>query len=106
MRAIASTVDAAARAGHAVHGIGIGLRMVSGRLTPDLAVRCYVVQKLPRRTLSPWQRIPPEIDGVPVDVIEASPSVIRAGPFQRQRCVPLRPGVSSGRGDTTFGTLA
>jgi len=106
MRRTASVGVAAARAGHAIHGTGVGPRVVLGALTGDLAVRCYVLQKLPRRSLSRHLQLPVTVDGIPVDVIEAAPACVHVEkPFQQQQCDPLRSGISTGRAGGTFGTL-
>ena len=53
-----------------VVGLGIGLRQTGGEWTNSIALVVMVTQKLPLEALSAEQRIPAEIDGIPVDVQE------------------------------------
>jgi len=53
-----------------VLGVGVGLRQRSGMSEMQVAVVVLVRRKVPVSQLSPQDRIPPEIDGVPVDVQE------------------------------------
>lgn len=50
-----------------VTGISTGYKIKGGKLTNELAVRVYVAKK---RKVAAAQMIPPEIDGVPTDVIQ------------------------------------
>lgn len=79
-----------------VTGVGVGLKEVRGRVTEDIAVRVYVSKKLPPEKLAREALLPKEIDGVPVDVIEAH---LRANddPAEHQlRHQLLRGGISIG----------
>ena len=51
-----------------VVGVGIGFREQEGQRTDELAIVVSVVQKVPPSHLAPEDVIPPELDGVPVDV--------------------------------------
>ncbi len=53
-----------------VVGVGIGLRQRGGEYTGELALVVSVTHKVPLEELAPEDRIPGEIDGVPVDVQE------------------------------------
>jgi hypothetical protein len=53
-----------------VLGVGIGLRERGGVLTDETVLTVMVRQKVPRSLLRPWDVIPTELDGVPVDVKE------------------------------------
>lgn len=53
-----------------VVGVGVGLRQRGGVLTNNVVVVVMVRHKLPPADLQPDDMIPPEIDGVPVDVQE------------------------------------
>ena len=53
-----------------VVGLGIGLRKRHGDPTGELALVVMVSRKVPSAELAPAERIPSEIDGVPVDVQE------------------------------------
>jgi len=54
-----------------VHGVGVGFREVAGKPTDEIAIRVYVRKKVPKDALAPRDVLPREIDGFPVDVIEA-----------------------------------
>jgi hypothetical protein len=71
-----SIPEAAARAGNHVHAVGIGRKVVDGRKTDIWCIRVFVIQKVdPER---PEDFIPPEIDGVPTDVIPSAPAYLAA----------------------------
>jgi hypothetical protein len=53
-----------------VVGVGIGYRTLQGVRTDDPALVVMVSRKLPPEMLPPEERIPTELDGVPVDVQE------------------------------------
>lgn len=53
-----------------VVGVGVGLRYTKGRRTDDVALVVMVSQKVPEIQLAEGDRIPREIEGVPVDVKE------------------------------------
>lgn len=53
-----------------VVAVGIGYRQRGGRSTDELCLVVSVRRKVPLEALAPEDRIPPEIDGVPVDVQE------------------------------------
>ena len=53
-----------------VVGVGIGLRRVGGRPTDQVCIVVMVKDKVPLHTLSPKDRVPQMLDGVPVDVQE------------------------------------
>nr|WP_228035372.1 S1 family peptidase [Oculatella sp. LEGE 06141] len=85
-------------AGSNVVGIGFGTKMTSaGVVHSDLAVRVYVRVKLPRRSLSPGEEVPLEINGVPTDVVAVGDitALVRPTPC----------GVSVGHPNITAGTL-
>jgi len=60
-----------------VVAVGVGLRSTGGQITGEVAIIVSVVEKLPDEAIDPGERIPPEIDGVPVDVQQSG--VISAG---------------------------
>lgn len=62
-------VDQLMRKPHVV-GVGVGLRCRRGEFTEDMCLVVMVDEKVPNEALAPDDRIPPEIDGVPVDVQE------------------------------------
>lgn len=51
-----------------VVGVGIGLRQRGGKFTNELAIIVSVTHKVPQEDLPPEDRIPEEIEGIPVDV--------------------------------------
>ena len=53
-----------------VSGVGIGRKIVDGKETELLAIRVYVRKKVPQELLDKGQLVPPEVEGVPTDVIE------------------------------------
>jgi hypothetical protein len=53
-----------------VVGVGVGLRQRAGELTDEVVLTVMVRQKQPDTALRPRDRIPDELDGVPVDVQE------------------------------------
>jgi hypothetical protein len=82
-----------------VTGVGVGFKEVGGRRTDTVAVRVYVARKVPREELADEDVLPDQIDGVPVDVIEAQFHV-HGGPLaatdHRTRFNPLIGGISIG----------
>lgn len=53
-----------------VVGVGVGRRVRGGRLTEEIGLIVLVQAKRPSTQLAEKERIPAEIDGVPVDVQE------------------------------------
>jgi hypothetical protein len=51
-----------------VVGVGIGLRQRGGQFSDEVCIVVSVRQKTPDEQLSPEDRIPAQLDGVPVDV--------------------------------------
>jgi hypothetical protein len=73
MRQVRNLQEAAARAGMQVHAVGIGPKITDGVVQPEtIAVRVYVIQKLPLDALPAEAILPGEIDGVPIDVIASA----------------------------------
>ena len=56
-----------------VVGVGVGPKSVAGKLSTTLAVKVYVLIKVPLEQLSEKDRIPMELEGVPTDVEEQAP---------------------------------
>ena len=73
-RSVAVAV-ADAISGRNVHAVGVGHKIVEGTVTDELCVRIYVSQKLAPSLLGNGA-LPPEIDGVPTDVIESAPAFL------------------------------
>lgn len=53
-----------------VIGVGVGLRQVGGQSTDEVAIVVLVRDKKPRTALAPEDLLPPDLQGVPVDVQE------------------------------------
>ena len=112
--------DLIAAAGRQVHGVGIGRKETGGHSTDRLCVRLFVARKLPRGRLSAKDVVPPFIDGLPTDVVEAAPArlhVPAAGAEarvgvgscttgRRRARRPLVAGVSVAHSSVTAGTIA
>lgn len=56
-----------------VVGLGIGFRQRGGETSDELGLVVFVSKKLPDEAVSPEDRIPAFLDGVPVDVQEVGP---------------------------------
>lgn len=82
---------------------GAGYKVTAGKRTKELSVVCSVSRKLPLEALDAADRVPPEIDGVPTDVVETG--IIRALATRTERQRPAPGGVSIGHRDITAGTL-
>lgn len=110
---------AGALAGANVHALGVGRKLVRGRETGTLCIRLYVVQKLPLSLVSASDVLPPDLDGVPTDVIETAPAFIQkrgkrvrkaikrveCTERRRNRQRPVLAGLSVAHHQVTAGTL-
>jgi hypothetical protein len=120
---------AVAAAGQNVHAVGIGRKIVEGRVTDELCVRVYVVQKITESLLPPRDRLPQSVSGIPTDVIESPPAFVlpaarrsRARKVEpeptiatattsctldrRKRQRPVLAGISAAHRDVTAGTIS
>src|SRR6185369_12531430 len=118
---------AAVRAGLHVHAVGIGPKVVGGVVTETIAIRVYVVQKLrPEDGLPEGDAIPPDIDGIPTDVIESPPAflfqredsalemlelghstaMVNCSSLKKKEQNPVIGGISTGREGGSSGTIA
>jgi hypothetical protein len=70
IRAVKQTYESQLMAMANVVGVGIGFRTYQGMRTQDPALVVMVSRKIAPELLSPEERIPAELDGVPVDVQE------------------------------------
>ncbi len=82
---------------------GVGYKVRRGEKSDALCVVCSVERKLSPSELRDEERIPPEVDGLPTDVVETGP--IRALQSTTGRFRPAPGGVSVGHRDITAGTL-
>lgn len=89
-----------------VNGVGVGYKWVNGKPTDKKAIIVFVEKKLSKNGLiskySSEELIPPEIDGVPTDIIEIGK--ITKQSF-KTRVRPLKPGYSCGQQQITAGTI-
>ena len=93
-----------------VTAVDIGYRYKDGRRTDDLAVRVHLKEKLPESVLEAAEVLPEEIDGVPVDVVQAvyHPHValgLQPAGTRTSRVDPIQPGVSVSHPRVTAGTF-
>lgn len=88
-----------------VHAVGVGRKEVAGQPDAVLAVRFYVLHKVPLSALSPDNVLPASINGVPTDVIESLPASFAASIDQRLPSRPVRAGVSIAHLAVGAGTL-
>jgi endonuclease G len=82
-----------------VTGIDVGYKYDNGQRTDDIVVRIHVREKIPESALEAAEVFPKEIDGVPVDVIQAiyRPTVATESLFERRvRRDIIQPGISIG----------
>jgi endonuclease G len=96
-----------------VTAVDLGFKWRQGQMTDELAVRVHVVKKKREVELSAGELFPEEVQGIPVDVIEATyapqalatarPEAAIEGRGRRFELVPL--GVSVGCRYSTAGTL-
>ena len=70
IRAVKQAHESQLMAMENVVGVGIGFRTRLGVRTDDPALVVLVSRKIPIELLRPEERIPAELDGVPVDVQE------------------------------------
>jgi hypothetical protein len=121
---------AAAAGRRNVHAVGIGHKIVEGKVTDTLCVRIYVTQKLAPSLLGD-SVLPPEVEGIPTDIIESAPafllpdtaaaeeiavpgiegvSIAAALPpcstARKRRQRPVRGGISTAHFTVTAGTLS
>lgn len=98
-----------ARFGHRPNftGADVGYRWTEGKRTDELCVRVHVERKLPQSEIEASDVFPPDIDGIPLDVIHGPyrPSLTAEGTGHRARFSHVMGGISCGRlGDGT-GTI-
>lgn len=87
-----------------VVGVGVGYKIAGQELTDEPSVVVSVTRKQPVDTLSPEDLVPPEVDGVPTDVVETG-RIVAHNVNRRIRQRPLRPGLSIGHPAGSAGTL-
>lgn len=76
-------------------GVGVGEKVTSGRRSGEMCVKVFVAKKYAKGQVSPADRIPPALDGIPTDVEGVGyPKTFQSPHRRRQR--PLLGGVSTG----------
>ncbi|HID54599.1 MAG TPA: hypothetical protein EYP41_21490 [Anaerolineae bacterium] len=101
-----------------VTAVDLGYKWSKGEMTGQLAIRVHLTHKKPLEELSESDLFPKEVDGVPVDVIEATYGLQAAGETdwgdaqleaaidgRNRRFDPVPLGVSIGSPRVTAGTL-
>lgn len=97
-----------------VTAVDLGFKWSQGLMTGQLSIRVHVAQKKPLSELTEAELFPEEVEGIPVDVIEAEyglqllpgQSQLEAAPEARKaRYNPIPLGVSAGNPRITAGTL-
>lgn len=103
-----------------ITALGVGLTKVCGKLLPDVGVQVYVQQKRTRSALHSKRRLPANLDGLRVDVIQSCPAQFMGGSGRpspatiqrrvdaangRTRVRPLVGGVSCANRFISSGTL-
>ena len=78
-------------------GVGIGEKLSGGKHTGTLAVKFLVRIKYPDNQIPPGERLPTDVNGVPVDVEQCGTlRRLQQMPNPRTRINPARPGCSIG----------
>jgi hypothetical protein len=73
--------DVLAQTPRNIHGVGIGPKIVMGQPVNEVSVRVYVARKAPQAAVPGCHRIPSDVDGIPIDVVEAPPPLLLIGPL-------------------------
>lgn len=82
---------------------GVGYKITRGVRRDALSIVCSVTQKVALDKLRPRDRVPPDIDGVPTDVVATG--TFRALQSRTARHRPAPGGISIGHRNITAGTL-
>jgi hypothetical protein len=91
-----------------VTGIDIGYKYINGEKTDNIVVRIHVKEKISESNLEASEILPKEIDGIPVDVIQAiyQPQIYIKSTFERRtRRDAIQPGLSISHPKVTAGTF-
>lgn len=82
---------------------GVGYKISQGNRTPDLSIVCSVTKKVDAAKLSARDLVPPNIDGIPTDVVTTGRLRALQSRTDRHRLAPG--GVSIGHREITASTL-
>jgi hypothetical protein len=85
-------------------GVGHGRRLKGGKLTSEVCLKAFVVEKYPENEVQTEALMPKEVDGVTVDV-EAVGEIVALGGNRKAQWRPAPGGVSIGHVKITAGTL-
>lgn len=89
-----------------VQGVGVGYKMVNGKLTNEPAILVFVKEKDCKQNViikySSDNLIPPSIDGIPTDVIECGEIIKHC---YKEKVRPIQPGYSCGHSSISAGTI-
>lgn len=80
-------------------------RISKGVETKELAIRVYVIKKVPESQLKKEEIIPKSIDGVPTDVVETGKIVAFSQTGKTSKVRPVSLGLSVSHWDVTSGSL-
>ena len=88
-----------------VHTVDVGYEFTGGKPTGRLSLRVHVDKKKTNAALAPKDRLPTELDGIPVDVLETNPRLELVN--RNAHIDPLIGGLTIGntRGTAGIGTL-
>ena len=96
-REVKSKIASQLMANPNVTGVGVGYKSVNGKRTEDVCIRIYVSKKRPKQELRPEEVLPESVEGIPVDVIEATFEIQQGDSEEhRRRRNPLVGGISIG----------
>jgi len=106
-----SVSNAVAAASNNVHAVGVGKKVVEGKVTETPAIRIYVAQKIDLSLLPKKDQLPETIDGIPTDIIESPPAFLTAAlpvctTKRKQQQRPMVGGISVAHKGVTAGTIA
>jgi len=79
-----------------VTGVAVGYKKVKGVKTNIPSIVVFVKKKLPVSELAPSEIIPPTIEGIPTDVVEAEFKLLSSPPPRTSRIRPAIGGISVG----------
>lgn len=95
-----------------VTGVDIGFRYKDQKRLESFGVRIHVKEKIPKTALEADELLPQEIDGVPVDVVQAvykahalMAHIEPEGIARKSRLDPVQPGISVSHPNVTSGTI-
>jgi endonuclease G len=91
-----------------VTAVDVGYKYVKGKNTGRLAVRIHLREKILEEHVTASEKLPPDIDGIPLDVIRAVYALHGEGapaPGRGRRSDPIQPGISVSHANAAAGTF-